>query len=325
MKLSRLQFLRLAAGTAALPAMSHIARAQTYPTRPVRVIVGFAAGGAADIVARRIGQWLSERLGQQIVVESRAGAASNIATEAVVQARADGYTLLMCTSANTINDTFYQKLNFNFTRDLVPVATIVDSPLVMEVNPSVAARTVPELIAYAKANPGKINMASAGTGTVNHIAGELFKMMTGIDMVHVPYRGDSSAITDLLGGQVQVFFSTLASSIEYIRAGNPRALAVTTASRSSALPDIPAMGEFLPGYEASVWFGLCVPRGTPPAIIDRLSRETNAGLADLKLKAAFADLGLTVRPGTPAEFGKIVADETEKWAKVIRAANIKPD
>jgi tripartite-type tricarboxylate transporter receptor subunit TctC len=305
--------------------MSRIARAQTYPARPVRIIVGFAAGGAADIVARRIGQSLSERLGQQIVVESRAGAASNIATEAVVHARADGYTLLMCTSANTINDTLYQKLNFNFTRDLVPVATIVDSPHVIEVNPSFAARTVPELIAYAKANPGKINMASAGTGTVSHIAGELFKMMTGIDMVHVPYRGDSSAITDLLGGQVQVFFSNLASSIEYIRAGNLRALAVTAASRSSALPDIPAMGEFLPGYEASVWFGLCAPKGTPPASVDKLSRETNAGLADLQLRAAFADLGLTVRPGTPAEFGKIIADETEKWAKVIRAANIRAD
>ena len=321
----RRQFLHLAAGAAALPAVSRIARAQTYPTRPVRIIVGFPPGGAADIAARLMGQWLSERLGQPFVIENRPGAGSNIATEAVVRAPADGYTLLLVSTSNAINATLYDKLNFNFIRDIAPVAGIIRVPHVMEVNPSVPAKTVPEFIAYAKANPGKINMASAGIGAAPHVSGELFKMMTGVDMVHVPYRGAAPALTDLLGGQVQVMFDTMPSSIEYIRAGKLRALAVTTATRSEALPDIPTVGDFVPGYEASAWYGVGAPKNTPAEIVDKLNKEINAGLADPKMKARLADLGGTVLAGSPADFGKLIADETEKWAKVVKFAGIKPE
>ena len=280
----------------------------------------FAPGGGADIIARLIGQWLSERLGQPFIIENRPGAGSNIATEAVVHAPADGYTLLLVSPANAINATLYDKLNFNFIRDIAPVAGIIRVPNVMVVNPSVPAKTVPEFIAYAKANPGKLNMASAGIGTAPHVAGELFKMMAGVDMVHVPYRGDGPALTDLIGGQVQVMFAAMPSSIEYIRAGKLRALAVTTATRSEALPDIPTVGDFVPGYEASGWYGIGAPKNTPAEIIDKLNKEINAGLADPKIKARLADLGGTVLPGSPADFGKLIADETEKWAKVIKFA-----
>ncbi|MGD0023392.1 MAG: tripartite tricarboxylate transporter substrate binding protein [Xanthobacteraceae bacterium] len=325
MKLPRRRFLRLAAGVAALPAMSRIAWAQAYPTRPVRIIVGFPPGGPNDITARLIGQTLSERFGQPLIVENRPGASSNIGTEAVVRAPPDGYTLLMINPPNAINATLYGNLKFNFIRDIAPVASIARVPLVMEVNPSVPAKTVPEFIAYAKANPGKINMASAGTGTSANVAGELFKMMAGVDMVHVPYKGSTPALTDLLGGQVQVMFDSMLSSVEYIRAGKLRALAVTTAARSEALPDVPTVGDFLPGYEASQWSGVGVPRNTPTEIIDKLNREINATLADSKMKSRLADLGAAVFPSSPADFGKFIADETEKWGKVIRAANIKPE
>ena len=324
-KVPRRQFLHLAAGAAALPAVSRIARAQTYPTRPVRIIVGFAAGGPTDIAARLIGQWLSERLGQQFVIENRPGAGSNIGTEAVVRAPPDGYTLLLVGTPNAINATLYDNLNFNFIRDIAPVASIMRAQGVMVVNPSVPAKTVPEFIAYAKANPGKINMASAGNGSPPHISGELFKLMAGVNMVHVPYRGGGPALTDLLGGQVQVMFEPDVSSIEYIRAGKLRALAVTTATRSEALPDIPTVGEFVPGYEASGWYGVGAPKDTPAEIVDKLNREINAGLADPKIKERLADLGGVPMPMTPAEFGKLIADETEKWGKVIRAANIQAD
>jgi tripartite-type tricarboxylate transporter receptor subunit TctC len=325
MKLPRRNFLHLAAGAAALPAVSRIAGAQAYPSRPVRWVVGFAAGGNADILTRPIGQWLSERLGQPFVVENRPGAGSNIATEAVVRASPDGYTLLWVTSANAINATLYDKLNFNFIRDIAPVATISRNAHVMVVNPSVPAKTVPEFIAYAKANPGKINMASGGNGSTPHVAGELFKMMAGIDMPHVPYRGSAPALTDLLGGQVQVYFSQMIASIEYVRAGKLRALAVTTTTRSDLLPDIPTLGEFLTGFEASTWVGVGAPRNTPPDIIEKLNKEINAALADPKLKARLADFGATPLVGSPADFGKLIADETEKWGKVIRTANIKPE
>jgi tripartite-type tricarboxylate transporter receptor subunit TctC len=325
MKLPRREFLRLAAGAAAVPAISRIARAQAYPSRPVRWIVGFPPGGGNDIAARLMGQWLSERLGQPVVIENRPGAGSNIATEAVVNAPADGYTLLLVAPPHAVNATLYDKLNYNFLRDIAPVAGISREPLVMVVNPSVPVKTVPEFIARAKANPGKLNMASSGIGTSVHVSGELFKMMAGVNMVHVPYRGAGPALTDLLGGQVQVMFATMPSSIEYIRTGKLRALAVTTATRSSALPDVPTVGDFLPGYEASASFGVGVPKNTPAEIIDKLNKEINAGLADPKMKARFADLGGTVLPGSPADFGKLIADETEKWAKVIRAANIKPE
>jgi len=325
MKLPRRQFLHLAAGAAALSAMSRFAWAQTYPTRPVRLIEGFGAGGAADIIARLIGQWLSERLGQPFVIENRTGAATNIATEAVVKAVPDGYTLLFVTSINASNAALYDSLNFNFIRDIAPVASIDRLPFVMEVNPSVPAKTVPEFIAYAKGNLGKINMASVGNGTIPHVAGELFKMMTGVNMVHVPYRGEAPALTGLLGGQVQVYFGTLPGSIEYIRVGKLRALAVTTATRSEALPDVPTVSEFVPGYEASFWFGVGAPKATPAEIVEKLNKEINAGLADPKFKARLADLGGTVLAGSPADFGKIIADETDKWAKVIRTANIKPE
>jgi tripartite-type tricarboxylate transporter receptor subunit TctC len=325
MKLPRRNFLHLAAGAAALPAVSRIAGAQAYPSRPVRWVVGFAAGGNADILTRPIGQWLSERLGQPFVVENRPGAGSNIATEAVVRASPDGYTLLWVTSANAINATLYDKLNFNFIRDIAPVATISRNAHVMVVNPSVPAKTVPEFIAYAKANPGKINMASGGNGSTPHVAGELFKMMAGIDMPHVPYRGSAPALTDLLGGQVQVYFSQMIASIEYVRAGKLRALAVTTTTRSDLLPDIPTLGEFLTGFEASTWVGVGAPRNTPPDIIEKLNKEINAALADPKLKARLAELGGTVLAGLPTDFGKLIADETEKWGNVIRTLNIKPD
>ena len=324
MKLPRRQFLHLAAGAGALPAVSGIARAQGYPTRPVRWVVGLAAGGGADILARLMGQWLSERLGQQFVIENRPGAGTNIATETVVRASPDGYTLLMVLPPNAVNATLYEKLNFDFIRDIAPVAGIIRTPLVMEVNPSLPAKTVPEFIAYAKANPGRISMASAGNGTSGHVAGELFKMMADIDMVHVPYRGGAPAITELLGGQVQVLFDPINSSSEYIRAGKLRALAVTTANRSEAFPDIPTVGDFVPGYEASAFFGVGAPKNTPAEIIEKLNTQINAGLADPQLKARLADLGGAVLPGSPADFGKLIAEETAKWAKVVKFAHIKP-
>jgi tripartite-type tricarboxylate transporter receptor subunit TctC len=325
MKLPRRRFLRLAAGAAALPAVSRIASAQTYPTRPVRIVVGFPPGGSSDIVARLIGQSLSERLGQPFIIENRPGAGSNIAAEAVVRAPPDGYTLLLIFSANAINATLYDKLNFSFIRDIAPVASVVRVPHVMEVNPLVPAKTVPEFIAYAKANPGKLNMASGGNGTPAHVSGELFKMLTGVNIVHVPYRGAAPALTDLLGGQVQVQFDNLASSIEHIRAGKLRALAVTTATRSEALPDIPTVGDFVPGYEASAFFGIGAPQSTPAEIVDKLNKEINAILADPKMKARLADMGATVLAGSPTDFGKLIAADTEKWAKVVKFSGAKPD
>jgi tripartite-type tricarboxylate transporter receptor subunit TctC len=325
MKLPRRKFLRLAAGAAALPAVSRFAWAQTYPTRPVRIIVGFPPGGGVDITARLIGQWLSERLGQPFIIENRPGAGSNIATEVAVHAPADGYTLLLVGAFNAVNATLYDKLNFNFIRDVAPVATMYYAPNVMAVHPSFPAKTILEFIAYSKSNPGKLNMGSGTTGATMHMSGELFKIMAGIDMVPVPYRGAGPAVTDLLGGQVQVSFPTMPSSIEYIRAGRLRALAVTTAKRSDALPDIPTVGEFLPGYEASNWYGVGIPKTTPAEIIDKLNKEINAGLADPKMKARLADFGGTPLVGSPADFGKLIIDETEKWGKVVRAANIKAD
>jgi tripartite-type tricarboxylate transporter receptor subunit TctC len=325
MKFPRRRFLHLAAGAAALPALSGIARAQTYPTKPVRIIVGYAASGANDIVARLIGQWLSERLGQQFIIESRPGAGSNIGTEAVVNAAPDGYTLLLVNSTNAINATLYDKLHFNFIRDIAPVAGIGRGPLVMEVNPSLPAKTVPEFIAYAKANPGKLNMASSGVGTSPHMSGELFKMMAGVNLVHVPYRGVAPALTDLIGGQVQVMFGDTLTASEHIRAGRLRALAVTTGTRSEVMPEIPSLGEFVPGYEASTLWGIGAPRITPAEIVDKLNTEINAGLADSKFKARFADTGVAVLPGSPADFGKLIADETEKWAKVVRFSGAKAD
>jgi tripartite-type tricarboxylate transporter receptor subunit TctC len=325
MKLPRRQFLHLAAGAAVLPTVSRVARAQAYPTRPVRLIVPFGPAGATDITARLIGQWLSERLGQQFVIENRPGAGGNIGTEAVIRAPADGYTLLMVGGYIAINATLYEKLDFDFIRDIAPVAGIMVAPNVMVVNPSVPAKTVPELIAYAKANPRKLNMASPGVGTTPHVAGELFKMMAGVDMVHVPYRGGGPALTDLLGGQVQVMFVTTVSSIGYIKADRLRALAVTTATRLDVLPDIPTVAEFVPGYEASNWYGLGAPKNTPAEIVAKLNKEINAGLADPGIKARFADLGGTPLVGSPADFSKYIAEETKKWGKVIRAANIKPE
>jgi tripartite-type tricarboxylate transporter receptor subunit TctC len=314
----------LAAGAAALPAMSRFAWAQAYPTRPVRLIVGFPAGGGSDIAARLIVPWLSERLGQQFIIENRPGANGNIGTEAVVNARPDGYTLLLVTANNAIA-TLYGKLNFNFIRDIAPVAGISREAMVMVVHPSFPANAVPEFIAYAKANPGKINMASGGNGSAGHMAGELFKMMTGDNLIHVPYRGSGPALTDLLGAQVQVMFASVPSSIEYIRAGKLHPLAVTTAMRSEALPDTPTVGEFVPGYEASTFYGLGAPKNTPDEIVERLNKEINAAFADPKMKARLAAFNGTPLPGSPADFGKLIADETEKWGKVIRAANIKAD
>lgn len=325
MKLLRRQFLHLAAGAAALPALSLIARAQAYPARPVHVIVGYPPGSGPDIEGRLIGQWLSERLGQPFIMENRPGASSNIATEAVVNAPADGYTLLLVASANASNATLYDKLGFNFIRDIAPVASIMRAPFVMQVNPSFPAKTVPEFIAYAKANPGKINMASSGNGTLPHVCGELFKMMTGIDMTHVPYRGGAPAMIDLMSGQVQVGFSVVTETLAHIKSGKLRALAVTTAARSDVLPDVPTIGEFVPGYEASAWVGIGAPRNTPNEIVEKLNANINAGLNDPKLKARFAELGATVFVGSPADFGRFLADETEKWAKVVKFAGIKPN
>jgi tripartite-type tricarboxylate transporter receptor subunit TctC len=322
-KLARRQFLHLAAGSAAIPAVSQIAGAQTYPARPVRIIVGFAAGGSTDLYARLMGQRLSERLGQPFIIDNRPGAGSNIGTEVAANAAPDGYTLLMVTNTNAINVTLYDKLNFNFIRDIAPVARVAYTPLVVVVNLAVPAKTVPEFIAYAKANPGKLNIGSAGIGTPQHVAGELFKMMAGVNMVQLQYRGSAPAIADLLGGQVQVMFPSMAESIEYIRAGAIRALAVTSASRSDALPDLPILADFVPGFEASAWFGVGAPRNTPTEIVDKLNKEINAGLVDPKIKALFAELGGIVLPGSPADFRNLIVEETEKWAKVIRELNIK--
>jgi tripartite-type tricarboxylate transporter receptor subunit TctC len=325
MKRPRRQFLGLAAIAIALPAVSRMAHAQAYPARPVRIVVGFAAGGAPDIAARLVAQWLSERLGQQFVVENRPGAGGNIATEIVLEAPADGYTLLLLNLSNAVNATLYQKLKYDFIRDIAPVAGISHENYCMEVHPSFPAKTVAEFIAYAKANPGKLNMASAGNGTGPHMAGELFKIMAGVDMVHVPYRGSPPALTDLLAGQVQVMFSPMSSSIEFVRGGKLRALAVTTAARSDVLPDLPTVGEFVPGYEATGWFGIGAPRKTPVEIVDRLNQEINAGLADPKLKARLADLGATVFVSSPTDFAAYLAAETEKWGRVVRTANLKAD
>ena len=325
MKLPRRQFLHLAAGAAALPTVSRFAYAQTYPMRPVRIVVGLTAGSASDIVARLVGQWLSERLGQPFVIDNRPGAGTNIAAEGVVRSAPDGYTLLLAASPNAINASLYDKLSFNFIRDIAPVAAISREPNALVLNPSVPTRTVPEFIAYAKANPGRISMASAGNGSTSHLAGELFKIMTGINMVHVPYRGGGAALTDLLAGQVQVFFPPMVVPIEQVRAGKLQALAVTTATRSEALPDVPTVGEFVQGYEASVWFGLGAPKGTPAEIIEKLNQETNSALIDPKIKARMAESGGKELAGSPVDFGKLIADETEKWARVIRVANIKAE
>ena len=323
MKLPRRSFLRLAAGALTLPAAPRFARAQSYPTRPVRIIVPFPAGQASDSIARLMGQWLSERLGQTFVVENRTGAGGNIATEAVVRAPPDGYTLLLVGLSNAINATLYQKLNFDFIRDIAPVASIGGGPYVMVVNPAVPAKTVAEFVAYAKANPGKINMASSGNGALTHVFGELFKTMTGINLVHVPYRG--GYVPDLLAGQTQVVFGTIASCMQLISAGKLRALAVTTATRSPELPDIPTVGESVPGYEASAWYGVGAPRNTPTEVIDMLNKEINAAVANPDMKTRFAGLGVDLVSMTSAEFGKFIAGETEKWGKVIRAANIKAE
>jgi tripartite-type tricarboxylate transporter receptor subunit TctC len=325
MKLPRRRFLHLAAGAAALPAISRVARAQTYPARPMRWIVPYPPGGPTDIAARIIAPWLSERLGQSVIIENKPGATGNVGTETVVRAPPDGSTLLLVTTANAINATLYDKLNFNFIRDIAPVASILGVPNIMEVNPSFPAKTVPEFIAYAKANPGKINMASPGTGSSIHVSGELFKMMAGANMVHVPYRGSAPALTDLLAGQVQVMFDAMPSSIEHIRTGKLLALAVTTAARSKVLPDIPTLSEFLPGYDAMAWNGVGVPKNTPAEIIEKLNKEVNAVLADPKVKDRIADLGGTVMTGSAAEFGKFIADETEKWAKVVKFSGAKPE
>jgi tripartite-type tricarboxylate transporter receptor subunit TctC len=325
MKLPRRTFLHLAAGAAALPFSRRVARAQAYPSRPVRIIVGFAPGGPGDLLARLIGQRLSERLGQPFIVENRPGAASNIGTEVVVKSPPDGYTLLLTSSANFINATFYRKLNFNFIRDIAPVAGIVRVPNIMEISPTVPVTSVSEFIAYAKANPGKLSMASGGNGAASHVSGELFKMMTGINIVHVPYRGTAPALADLLGGQVQVLFDQIISSIEYVKSGKVRALAITAATRSLALPDVPTVADFVPGYEASTFFGIGAPRSTPTEIMEKLNGQVNVSLAELDIKARLADVGGIVLAGSPAELDRLTAEETEKWAKVIRFAGIKPE
>jgi tripartite-type tricarboxylate transporter receptor subunit TctC len=325
MKLPRRRFLRLAAGAMAMPAVARVASAQAYPSRPVRIVVGFASGGSSDIGARLIGQWLQERLGQAFVIENRPGAATNIATETVVHALPDGYTLLMVGPSSTINATLYDKLNFVFLRDIAPVASTMRQPQIMLANPSLAAKTIPELIVYAKANPGKTTIASAGTGSSGHLAGELFKMMAGVNMLHVPYRGAGPALSDLLGGQVLTAVIGISGAIEQIRAGKLQALAVTTTARATALPDVPTMSEFLPGFDAGDVLGVGAPRNTPAEIVDKLNKEINAALADPKMSARFADLGGTPLALAPADYGKLLADETEKWGKVIRSANIKPE
>jgi tripartite-type tricarboxylate transporter receptor subunit TctC len=323
MTLPRRRFLELAIGAGALPAVGRRAWAQAYPARAVRIIVPVAPGGATDVTGRIISQWLSERLGQQFVIENRPGAGTNIGTEAVIRAPADGYTLLIVGSNAAINPTVFKSLNFNFIRDTAPIASIARVPQLMQVNPSVPATNVPEFIAYAKANPGKIAMGSGGNGSPAHVIGEYFKLMTGTDLTHVPYRGAAPAVTDLIGGQIQVAFTEMATSLGHVKAGKLRALAVTTAARTEALPDVPTLSEFIPGFEASQWFGLVAPKDTPPAIVEKLNSEINAALADPKVKARFSDLGGTVLPGSPEDFGKLIRDETEKWAKVIRAAQIK--
>src|SRR3954451_5392929 len=325
MQRSRRGFLRLAAGAAAFPAVSRIASAQAYPSRPVRLIIGYTPGGSADITARLTGQWLSERLGQSVVVESRPGGGTNIATEAVVRAAPDGYTLLLVAPANAINATLYDKLGFDFLRDIVPVAGIIRFPNVVDVHPSLPIRSIPELIAYAKANTGKLNMASSGNGSTIHMSGELFKMMTGINMVHVPYRGGAPALTDLIAGQVQVMFDNIPTCAEHVKSGKLRGLAVTSTTRSEVLPDLPTVADFLPGYEASAWYGITVPKNTPAEIIDALNKETNAVLADPSVKKRLAELGAFLLPGSAAEFGKLLADETEKWGKVVKFAGAKVD
>jgi tripartite-type tricarboxylate transporter receptor subunit TctC len=325
LKFLRRQFLKLAAAVAAAPAFPRLASALDYPMRPVRIVVGFTAGGGVDITARLTGQWLSERLGQSFFIENRPGAGGNIGTELVVNATADGYTLLLATVPNAVNASLYEKLNFNFIRDIAPVAGVIRVPMVILLNPSVPAKTVAEFIDYAKANPGKINMASAGNGTAPHMAGELFKMMAGVDLVHIPYRGQAPALTDLLGGQVQVLFATAPGTTDYIVTGKLRALAVTTASRAELLPDLPPVGDFVPGYETSQWYGICAPKNTPAEIVDKLNKEINAGIADPGMKARFAAIGGEPLPGSPADFGRLIAEETEKWAKVVRAAGIKPE
>ena len=325
MKLPRRRFLHLAAGAAALPTVSRFAWAQAYPSRPVRLVIGYPPGGSADITARLTGQWLSERLGQPVVIESRPGAATNLATEAVVRAPPDGYTLLLVAPANAINATLYDKLNFNFLRDIVPVSGIIRFPNVVVVNPSLPIKTIPELIAYAKANPGTLNMASSGNGSTIHMSGELFKMLTGINMVHVPYRGGAPALTDLIAGQVHVMFDNVPTSAEHIKAGKLRGLAVTSTARSEVLPDLPTVADFLPGYEASAWYGLGVPKNTPDEVIDKVNKGMNAVLADPKSQARFAELGASLLPGSPADFSRLVADETEKWSKVVKFSGAKPD
>jgi tripartite-type tricarboxylate transporter receptor subunit TctC len=320
-KLPRRQFLHLAAGVVALPALSRIAWAQAYPTRPVRIVVGFPPGTSSDITARLIAEWLSQRLGQQVLVENRTGAGTNIAAETVVQASPDGYSLLWVTQTNAINATLYESLNFNFIRDIAPVAGVIRVPTVMMINPSVPAKTVPEFIAYAKANPDKINMSSPGIGSANHVLGELFQMMTGVKLVHIPYKG--SQFPDLLSGQVQITFNPLPSSLNFINTGKLRALAVTSATRQAVLPDVPTVGEFVPGYEGNAWFGIGAPKNTPKEIVDKLNSEINAGLADPKLSARLIDLGGVPMSVTPAEFGKFIANETEKWGKVVKFAGLK--
>jgi tripartite-type tricarboxylate transporter receptor subunit TctC len=325
MKLHRRKFLALAGCVATAPAFSRHAAAEDYPARPVRIVAGFAAGGGVDITARLIGQWLADRLGQSFVIENRPGAGGNIGTEAVVNAAADGYTLLLATVPNAVNASLYEKLKFNFIRDIAPIAGIIRVPMVILLNPSVPATTVPEFIGYAKANPGKINMASAGNGSAPHVAGELFKMMAGVDLVHIPYRGQGPALTDLLGGDVQVLFATAPGTTDYIRTGKLRALAVTSAARAEVLPELPTVADFVPGYEASQWYGLAAPRNTPAEIVGRLNTEINAAITDPGMKARLAALGGEPLPGTSAEFGRLIADETDKWAKVVRAAGIKPE
>jgi tripartite-type tricarboxylate transporter receptor subunit TctC len=325
MSIARREFLRLGSAAAIATVVPSLATAQAYPVRPVRLIVGFAAGGVTDIVARLMGQWLSERLGQQFIVENRTGAATNIATDAVIRSAPDGYTLLMSSAANAINATLYDSLNFNFIRDTTPIASVIGTPLVMMVNPSFPAKTVPAFVAYAKENPDKLNYGSGGSGSPPHVAAELFKMMAGVKLTHVSYRGDVQAITDLLAGQVQVYIGTLPASVEYVRAGNLRALAVTGATRSPALPDIPIMREFLPGYEATIWNGVNAPKNTPAEIVEKLNREINAALADPKHKARLAELGATPLPGSPTDYAKLIVDETEKWGRVVKLSGAKPD
>ncbi|QDW39771.1 tripartite tricarboxylate transporter substrate binding protein [Bradyrhizobium sp. KBS0727] len=325
MKLQRRQFLQLAAGAAALPVTSGVAGAQTYPARPVRLVIGYTPGGSADLTARLMGQWLSERLGQSFVIENRPGGGTNIATEAVVRAAPDGYTLLLVAPANAINATLYDKLNFDFLRDTEPVAGIIRFPNVVVVNPALPIHSIPELIAYAKANPGKLNMASSGNGSTIHMSGELFKMLTGINMVHVPYRGGAPALTDLIAGQVQVMFDNIPTCAEHVKSGKLRGLAVTSTTRSEVLPDLPVVADFLPGYEASAWYGIAAPKGTPPEIIERLNKAVNEVLADPKAKARFAELGAFLLPGSAVDFGKLLENETDKWGKVVRFAGAKVD